>query len=145
MTVPSLLDEPGRVDEPRGAQEYSAVLTQVAVERRPVIVRRNGTDLAAVIPLEHLELLQDVLARQEAERLAAQIDWDRLVKTNRPPQEWFDGEQKAGRLRADIPWIELGRFVTSVLNGLALRIAGGDPFDIDAMLVLLNDAIRPQG
>ena len=38
----------------------------------------------------------------------------------------------------------VGRFVTSLLNGLALRVAGGDPFEIDAMLVLLNDAIRPQ-
>ncbi len=59
-------------------------------------------------------------------------------------QDWFESEQAAGRLRADLPWIEVGRFVTSVLNGLALRVAGGDPFDIDAMLVLLNDAIRPQ-
>jgi prevent-host-death family protein len=53
MTVPCLLDEPGRVDEPGAALEYSAVLTQVAAEQRPIIVRRNGTDLAAVIPLEH--------------------------------------------------------------------------------------------
>ena len=59
-------------------------------------------------------------------------------------QEGFQGEQEAGRLRADVPWIEVGRFVTSALNGLALRVAGGDPFDIEAMLVLLNDAIRPQ-
>jgi AcrR family transcriptional regulator len=59
-------------------------------------------------------------------------------------QEWFESEQAAGRLRADLPWIEVGRFVTSLLNGLALRVAGGDPFDIDSMLVLLNDAIRPR-
>jgi len=58
-------------------------------------------------------------------------------------QGWFESEQKAGRLRADVPSIELGRFVTSVLNGLALRVAGGDPFDIESMLVLLNAAIRP--
>ena len=93
MTVPSLLAEPGRVDEPRAAQEYSEVLTQVGSEHRPVIVRRNGADLAAVIPLEHLELLQDLLARQEAERLAGQVDWDRLVKTSPPPQSWFDGDE----------------------------------------------------
>ncbi len=93
MTVPSLLAEPGRVDEPRAAQEYSEVLTQVASEHRPVIVRLNGADLAAVIPLEHLELLQDLLARQEAERLAGQVDWDRLVKTSPPPQSWFDGDE----------------------------------------------------
>jgi prevent-host-death family protein len=92
MTVPSLLDEPDRVDEPRAAQEFSEVLTQVAAERRPVIVRRNGEDLAAVIPLEHLELVREVLAQQEVERLAAQIDWDRARKALRPPQSWFDDD-----------------------------------------------------
>jgi hypothetical protein len=90
MTAPSLLDEPGRVDEPRAAREYSAVLTQVAAEGKAVIVRRNGTDLAAVIPVEHLELVREVLARQEVEKLAAQIDWKRAGKALRPPQEWFD-------------------------------------------------------
>ena len=30
MTVPSLLEEPGRVDEPGAAPEFSAALTQVA-------------------------------------------------------------------------------------------------------------------
>jgi PHD/YefM family antitoxin component YafN of YafNO toxin-antitoxin module len=88
-----LLAEPGRVDEPEAVQAYSQVLTQVASEHRPVIVRRNGADLAAVIPLEHLQLLQDLLARQEAERLAGQLDWDHLVKTSPPPQSWFDGEE----------------------------------------------------
>ena len=59
-------------------------------------------------------------------------------------RDWFKEEQEAGRLRGDVPWEELGRFITSVLNGLALRIAAGDPFDIDAMLLLLNDAIAPR-
>jgi hypothetical protein len=65
----------------------------VAAERQPVIVRRGGTDLAAVVPLEYLELLQDILARQEAEQLAKQIDRDRVVKASPPPQHWFDGEE----------------------------------------------------
>jgi hypothetical protein len=51
MAVPSLLEEPGRVDEPQAAQEYAAVLTRVVTAGRPVIVRRNGEDLAAVVPL----------------------------------------------------------------------------------------------
>ncbi len=89
MTVQSFLSEPGRVDEPRKVEEYADVLSQVAAAGRPVIVRRNGEDLAAVIPLEHLELLREMLARQEVEKQAAQIDWDR-VKAHRPPQEWFD-------------------------------------------------------
>lgn len=91
MTVGSLLEEPGRVDEPQAAQEYAAVLTQVVAAGRPVIVRRNGEDLAAVIPLEHLALVREILAHEEVEKLAASIDWSRS-KALRPPQSWFDDE-----------------------------------------------------
>ena len=56
-------------------------------------------------------------------------------------QEWFEQQQAEGKLRDDVSWLELGRFATSLLNGLALRVAGGDPFDIEAMLQLLDDAI----
>src|SRR2546426_1172467 len=90
MTVQSLLTEPGRVDEPQLAHEYFDVLSQVVAEGKPVIVRRNGEDLAAVIPLAYLELLREVVARQEVEKLAAQIDWKGARETFRPPQEWFD-------------------------------------------------------
>jgi hypothetical protein len=31
-------------------------------------------------------------ARQEVERLAAQIDWTRVPKTHRPRQSWFDDD-----------------------------------------------------
>jgi PHD/YefM family antitoxin component YafN of YafNO toxin-antitoxin module len=92
MTVPSLLDEPGRVDEPHAAQAYAAVLSEVAEGGRPVIVRRNGEDLAAVIPLAYLEMLRDILARHEVERQAAQLDWPRDPQTRLPPQAWFDDD-----------------------------------------------------
>ncbi len=95
MSVPSLLDEPGRVDEPQVVQEYAALLSEVAAAGRPVIVCRNGEDLAAVIRLEHLELFREILAQKEVEDLAAQIDWDRSRKTFRLPQPWFDD---------DCPW-----------------------------------------
>ncbi len=93
MTASSLLPEPGRVDEPHVAQEFSQVLTQVASEGRPVIVRRNGEDLAAVIPLEHLDLVREVLARHEVARLAAQLDWDQARKKLRPSPQWFEGDE----------------------------------------------------
>ena len=92
MMSQSLLDEPGRVDEPEAAQEYADVLSKVATAGRPVIVRRNGEDFAAVIPLEHLEMVREILARQEVETSAAQIDWSRAQNTRRPPQSWFDDE-----------------------------------------------------
>src|SRR5258707_3541788 len=90
MTVQSVLLEPGRVDEPHVAQAYSDVLSQVVAEGKPMIVRRNGEDLAAVIPLEYLALLQEVVAREEVEKQAARLDWNRLPKASRPPQPWFD-------------------------------------------------------
>ncbi len=92
MGSPTPFTEPDRVNQPQAAEDYSQVLTQVATEGRPVIVRRNGEDLAAVIPLEHLELLREALAREELERKAAQLDWTPLAKTRRPPQEWFDDD-----------------------------------------------------
>ena len=90
MTVRSLLTEPGRVDEPRASREYADMLSRVAAEGKPVIIRRNGADLAAVIPVQHLELVREVLARDEVEKLAQQIDWERTRQTLRPPQWWFD-------------------------------------------------------
>ncbi|HZV06832.1 MAG TPA: hypothetical protein VE999_17245 [Gemmataceae bacterium] len=84
---------PDHVDEPQAAPEYAEVLSRVAAERKPIIVRRSGADLAAVVPLDYLELLQDLLARQEAQQLLAQLDWERLLKSSPPPQSWFDGDE----------------------------------------------------
>jgi hypothetical protein len=91
MTLPLL--EPNHVDEPEHAPEYAEVLSRVASEHQPVIVRRGGADLAAVVPLEYLEFLQDMLTRQEAEQLAARLDWEHLLKTSPPPQDWFNREE----------------------------------------------------
>ena len=90
MPLQSLLTEPGRVHEPEAAQDYANMLSQVVADGKPVIIRRNGEDLAAVIPLEYLELLREVLEREEVEKQAARIDWACVPKSVRPPQEWFD-------------------------------------------------------
>jgi hypothetical protein len=93
MNLPGLLEEPGRVDEPQAAAAYSEVLTQVAAEGRPVIVRRQGEDLAAVIPLEYLDLVREILAQQKTQALAASIDWDEALKVLSPAPEWFEGDE----------------------------------------------------
>jgi AcrR family transcriptional regulator len=64
-------------------------------------------------------------------------DRDRLVA-------WFAERQKDGTFRDDIELIHLGRFATMVLNGLALRVAGGDPTDIEPIIQLLHDALGPR-
>jgi TetR/AcrR family transcriptional regulator, transcriptional repressor of aconitase len=55
--------------------------------------------------------------------------------------DWFEQQQAEGELRDDVSALEITRFTTSLLNGLALRVAGGDPFDVEATLRLLDDAI----
>ena len=62
-----------------------------------------------------------------------------------PPLEtWFREAQEAGTLRADIAWKHLARFATLVTNGLALRVAGGEETDVETVIRLLEDALRPQ-
>jgi len=58
--------------------------------------------------------------------------------------DWLQDAQARGELRDDIEAIELGRFATMVLNGLALRVAGEDPFDVETVIALLHDALDPR-
>ncbi|MBY0523679.1 MAG: hypothetical protein K2R98_09775 [Gemmataceae bacterium] len=93
MTLSTSPLEPKRVDEPQLAEEYASVLSRVAAEGQAVIVQRGGADLAAVIPLEYLKLVRELLAVSAAEKLAAQIDWTEVAKAHPPAQEWFDGDE----------------------------------------------------
>lgn len=93
MSLEALQGDAGRVDEPRAVQEYAAVFSRVAEARKPVIVRRNGQDLAAVVTLEHLELIREALAQEEAEKTSREIRWDRIPASQRPPQSWFDDDE----------------------------------------------------
>ena len=67
-----------------------------------------------------------------------------------PPEErdllvdWFEARQEDGTLRSDVSALELGRFATIVLNGLALRVLGDDETDVEALLRLLHDALGPR-
>lgn len=87
MAVDSVLPDPARVDEPDAVQGFADVLTQVASEGKTMIVRRNGKDLAAVISIPQLNQLREMVARQQAEQLAASIQWGKNLP---PPQAWFD-------------------------------------------------------
>src|SRR5262249_43626766 len=60
-------------------------------------------------------------------------------------RDWFQEAQEAGTLRTDLPAVEIGRFVTSMINGPAIRVASGDAWDVEAMIQLVNDAIAPRG
>lgn len=89
----SALETPRRIDEPREAALFSQVISDVAANQRSVIVQRNGTDIAAVIPFEYLELLQEALAAREVEKLSRETDWKKVVAARPFPQEWFDRDE----------------------------------------------------
>lgn len=93
MPKHTLLSEPDHVDEPQQVQDYWGLVSRVAATQHPVIVRRGGADVAAVIPVAYLELLREFLAQQEAEQRAAQIDRVQMAQDSPPPQRWFEGEE----------------------------------------------------
>ena len=93
MSTQPLFSEPDRIEEPQKVQEYLDLVSRVASTHHPVIIRRSGADIVAMIAVKHLELLQEMVAQQEAERLAAQIDWAYAAQTSPPPQKWFVGDE----------------------------------------------------
>jgi hypothetical protein len=76
ITLPPELEQKLREQAARGGQDLNAFILQAILEK---IARRDGDT-------------QEMLAQQEAERLASQVGWERLVKSRRPPQEWFDAD-----------------------------------------------------
>ena len=59
-------------------------------------------------------------------------------------QAWFEEQQRSGAFRDDVSALSIGRFATMVINGLALRVAAGDPTDVDDTITLLHDALAPR-
>lgn len=99
------------------------------------------------------------LARQDPEFLAVLIETEARLRHDDdfvrrieaiseelgpPLAEWFQEQRESGAFRADIEWTDLARFATIVTNGLALRVAGGDETNVESVVRLLEDALRPQ-
>ena len=57
---------------------------------------------------------------------------------------WIEARQADGTLRDDVEAADLGRYVSIVLNGFALRVLGGEETDVDALLRLVNDSLAPR-
>jgi len=58
-------------------------------------------------------------------------------------EAWFQEQRAAGEVRGDLEWDDLVRFAGIVVNGFALRIAGGYETNVDSVVRLLDDALRP--
>jgi AcrR family transcriptional regulator len=57
---------------------------------------------------------------------------------------WLADAQARGEFRQDVDIVHIGRFASSLLNGIALRVAGGDSTDVEPLIALLHDAIAPR-
>lgn len=99
------------------------------------IAREDPEFLAVLIETEsRLRRDEDFVRRMEAQ-------WEEQRPTL---AEWFQAQAESGAFRTDVEWPNLARFATIVTNGLALRIAGGDETDVETVVRLLDDALRPQ-
>ncbi len=58
-------------------------------------------------------------------------------------EAWFERQRNSGEVRKDMEWDDLVRFAGIVVNGLALRVAGGYETNVETVVRLLDDAIRP--
>src|SRR4051812_33730877 len=59
-------------------------------------------------------------------------------------REWLAEAQARGEFRQDVDVTHIGRFASSLLNGIALRVAGGDETDVEPLIALLHDALGPR-
>ena len=95
----------------------------------------ESPELLAVFRELEMKLSQDEDFRQ---RIA-----DSTAEQRDTLEAWFQEQRKSGGMRRDIEWDDLVRFAGIVVNGLALRIAGGYETNVDTVVRLLDDALRP--
>lgn len=119
------------------------------VSRRFVDVIATGglgaalREIAAARP-EFLAVLFEMEARLHRDEDFMQHMAETSQELRPALEAWFEGERVSGTLRTDIDWADLARFATMVTNGLALRIAVGDETNVETVVRLLEDSLRPQ-
>jgi AcrR family transcriptional regulator len=122
---------------------FVALAWEMNIRLGNVLVEHGIEDAIREVANESPEWLAVVIEAESKLRHDAEFVRRMDEKAAEPSRikEWFEHEQAAGRLRSDIPAVELGRFASSVINGIALRVAAGDPFDVEAVVQLLRDAL----
>ncbi len=75
------------IDSSEARNDFSDVVSRVSYGRERVVVRRRGRDLAAVIPMEDLDLLEQAIEEAEdrfdvaeAERILADPTEERIPR-----------------------------------------------------------------
>jgi AcrR family transcriptional regulator len=104
--------------------------------------------------------LARVIADEDPAWLSVYLEFHRLLRTDaklaarwrrRAAEErdehgaWLDFERDAGRIRSDIPRETLFRFLHTLLDGLVLARTAGAELDVEPLVALVDELLRPQG
>jgi AcrR family transcriptional regulator len=119
---------------------YVGVLTEQGVEAVLRAIAAADRDWLNVVIETEVRLRHD----PELERRMAGMQQRAQEEQHEVLLASFERAQAEGRLRKDFELADIVNFTTILINGLALRVAGGDPMSIDSFVRLVNDALRPQ-
>jgi AcrR family transcriptional regulator len=118
---------------------YVALLTEEGIEAVLRAIAEADRDWLNVVIETQVRLRHD----PEFERRIVLLE-QRAERDQRTPMlASIERAQTEGRLRTDLELGDVVDFATILMNGLALRIAQGDPVSIDSFVRLVNDALRP--
>ncbi len=119
---------------------YVGMLTEHGVEAVLRAIAAADRDWLNVLIETEVRLWHDPELQQRMSKVEqrAQEQREQLLAS-------FERAQAEGRLRTDLDLADIVDFSTILINGLAVRVAGGDPMSIDAFVRLVNDALLPRG
>jgi hypothetical protein len=117
------------------SRRYVDLLTRLGLDAAIREVTAENPEWIGVLIETHAKLRHDEDFQRRMSAPADEPD---------PLAEWFQAGQEKGVFRSDVSALELGRFATIVLNGVALRVAAGDEFDVEAVLRVLHDGLGPR-
>ena len=118
---------------------YVGVLTEEGVEAVLRAIAAADRDWLNVVIETEVRLRHD----PELQRRMAGMEQRAQEEQHGALLASFERAQAEGRLRKDFELSDVVDFTTILINGLALRVAGGDPMSIDSFVRLVNDALRP--
>ena len=117
------------------SRRYESVLTEEGIDAALRAIAAADRNWLTVLIETELKLWHDP---EFMRRMSSRQQEDTLLDA-------LAAAQAEGRLRADLELIDLATFVSIVFNGLAIRVAGGEPIDIDSLVRLVSDALEPRG
>jgi AcrR family transcriptional regulator len=108
----------------RESSRYKSLLVERGVDETIRTMARESADwLGVLIEVESRLRHDDEFLKLMEARAANDVEREALIA-------WLRERQAEGTIRDDVDALDLGRYLTMVLNGLAIRVAGGDETNV---------------